>query len=46
MSASGLVSIAFAKTGLVLLCTISSEMLPPGNHDLVEMLEDDFAIPL
>ena len=41
MSASGVVSIAFAKTGLVLLCTISSEMLPPGRYDLIEMLKDD-----
>ena len=43
MSASGLVSIAFAKTGFVLLCTIPSEMLPPGNDDLIEMLKDDLA---
>jgi hypothetical protein len=40
MSASGVVSIAFAKTGFVLLCTISSEMLPPSNNDLIEMLKD------
>ena len=40
MSASSVVSIAFAKTGFVLLSTISSEMLPPGNHDLVEMFKD------
>ena len=40
MSASGVVSIAFAKTGFVLLCTIPSEMLPPSNNDLVEMLKD------
>jgi len=31
MSASGVVSIAFAKTGFALLNTILSEMLPPGN---------------
>src|ERR1017187_1048661 len=43
MSASGVVSIAFAKTGFVLLCTIPSEMLPPGHNDLIKMLEDDLA---
>jgi hypothetical protein len=43
MSASGVVSIAFAKTGFVLLSTIPSEMLPPSNNDLIEMLEDDLA---
>jgi hypothetical protein len=32
MSASGVVSIAFAKTGFVLLCTIASEMLPPSRN--------------
>jgi hypothetical protein len=41
MSASGVVSIAFAKTGFVLLSTIPSEMLPPGSNDLIEMLKDD-----
>jgi hypothetical protein len=41
ISASGVVSIAFAKTGLVLLCTISSETLPPCSDDLIEMLKDD-----
>jgi hypothetical protein len=40
MSASGVVSIAFAKTGFVLLCTIPSETLPPGINDLIEMFED------
>jgi hypothetical protein len=40
MSASGVVSIAFAKTGFVLLCTIPSEMLPPSKNDLIEMLKD------
>jgi hypothetical protein len=39
MSASGVVSIAFAKIGFVLLCTIPSEMFPPGNNELIEMLE-------
>ena len=43
MSASGVVSIAFAKTGFVLLCTIPSEMLPPNNNDLIEMLKDHIA---
>ena len=43
MSASGVVSIAFAKTGFVLLCTIFSEMLPPGSDDLIEVLEDNLA---
>jgi hypothetical protein len=28
------VSIAFAKTGFVLLCTIPSEMLPPRGADV------------
>ena len=40
MSASGVVSIAFAKTGFVLLRTIPSEMLPPSSNDLIEMLKD------
>jgi hypothetical protein len=40
MSASGVVSIAFAKTGFVLLCTIPSEMLPSSENDLIEMLKD------
>jgi hypothetical protein len=40
MSASGVVSIAFAKTGFVLLCTIPSEMLSPSSNDLIEMLKD------
>ena len=43
MSASGVVSIAFAKTGFVLLCTIPSEMLPPGDNDLIKMLKYDLA---
>ncbi len=34
---------AFAKTGCVSLCTVSSEMIPPGGDNLVEMLEDDLA---
>jgi hypothetical protein len=41
MSASGVVSMAFANTGPVLLCTISSKMLAPCGDDLVEMFEDD-----
>src|SRR5690242_20092954 len=40
-SASGVVSIAFAKTGFVLLCTISPEPLPPCSYYLIEMLKDD-----
>ena len=43
MRASGVVSIAFAKTGFVLLCTIPSETLPPGSYHLVEMLKDYLA---
>ena len=42
-SASGVVSIAFAKTGSVLLCTITSETLPPSDNDLIKMLEDYLA---
>ena len=41
--ASGVVSMAFAKTGLVSLCTIFSEMFPPGDNDLVKMFKDDLA---
>jgi hypothetical protein len=40
ISASGVVSIAFAETGVVLLCTISSKTLPPGSYDPIKMLED------
>jgi hypothetical protein len=40
ISASGVVSIAFASTGFVLLCTIASEMLPPSGNDLIEMVKD------
>ena len=40
MSASGVVLIALAKTGLVLVCTIPSEMIPASNNELVEMLKD------
>jgi hypothetical protein len=43
MSASGVVSIAFANTGFVLLSTIPSKMFPPGGNDLVEMLKDYLA---
>jgi len=43
MSASGVVSIAFAKIGFVLLCTTPSETLPPCNSDLIEMLKDYLA---
>jgi hypothetical protein len=45
-SASGVVSIAFANIGLVLLCKFASEMLPPSGNDLIEMFKDyltDFA---
>lgn len=41
--ASGVVSMAFANTGLVSLCTIFSKMFPPGGNDLVKVLEDDLA---
>jgi hypothetical protein len=37
ISAAGVASIAFANIGLVLLCTIASEMLPPSGNDLIEM---------
>jgi len=37
MSAAGVISIALAKTGFVLLCTVPSEMLAPGIDDLIEM---------
>jgi hypothetical protein len=40
ISASGVVSIAFAKTGFVLLCTIPSKVLPPSVNDLFEVRED------
>jgi hypothetical protein len=43
MSASGVASMAFANTGFVLLCKISSEMLPPGGNDLIEVLKDYLA---
>jgi hypothetical protein len=43
MSAAGVVSIAFAKTGFVLLCTVPSELLAPGSHDLIEMRKDYLA---
>src|ERR1022692_3894985 len=43
ISVSGVVSMAFAKTGFVLLCTMPSEASPPSNNDLVEMLKDDLA---
>jgi hypothetical protein len=39
MSAPGAVSIAFANTGFVLLCTIPSKMLPPCGNDLIEVLK-------
>src|SRR5664279_4825237 len=40
ISASGVVSIAFAKTGFVLLCTIPSKVLPPSIDDLFEVCKD------
>jgi hypothetical protein len=40
ISASGVVSIAFAKTGFVLLCTIPSKVLPPRINDLLEVRKD------
>jgi hypothetical protein len=43
MSASGVVSIAFAKTGFVLLGTIPSEMFPLGSYDLIEMFKNYLA---
>jgi hypothetical protein len=41
--ASGVVTIALANTGAVLLGTMSSKMLPPSINDLVEMPEDNLA---
>ena len=43
MSASGVVSMAFARTGFVLLCTIPSQVFPPSSNDLIEMLKDYLA---
>jgi hypothetical protein len=40
MSAAGVVLIAFAKTGFVLLCTIPSELLTPSRNELIEMFKD------
>jgi hypothetical protein len=40
MSAAGVVLIALAKTGFVLLCTIPSELLTPSRNDLIEMFKD------
>src|ERR1017187_178615 len=40
ISVSGVVSMAFAKTGFVLLCTMPSEASPPSTNDLVELLSD------
>lgn len=39
--ACGVTSIDFAKTYSVLLCTVSSELLPPRIHDLIEVFEDN-----
>ena len=41
MSCSGVVLTAIASIGLVLVCTISSKMLAPGSHYLIEVLEDN-----
>jgi hypothetical protein len=43
MSASGVVSIAFARTGFVLLATVTSEMFSPASYELIEMFEDYLA---
>ena len=43
ISASGVVAIALANTGFVLLCTMFSKMFPPSRDDLVKMLKDDLA---
>jgi len=43
MRASGVVSIAFAKMGLVLLCKVSSKMFTPSDNDLIEMLKNYLA---
>jgi hypothetical protein len=39
ISASGVVAIAVANTGFVLLCTVLSQMVAPSRHDLFKMLE-------
>jgi hypothetical protein len=43
MSASGVVWIAFANTGIALVCTMTSEMLPPRSHNLLEIVKDYLA---
>jgi hypothetical protein len=43
MSASGVVSIALAKTGFVLLCTVPSEVPLPRGNDLIEVFENYLA---
>ncbi len=43
MSASGVVSMAFASTGFVLLCTMPSKVFAPSRDNLVKMLKDDLA---
>jgi hypothetical protein len=41
MSASGVASMALARTGLISLFTIPSEVLAPCGDDLIEMLKND-----
>jgi hypothetical protein len=43
ISASGVVAIALASTGFILLSTMFSQVFPPRRHDLIEMLKDDLA---
>ena len=43
VSSSGVVAIALANTGFVLLSTMLSQVFAPGRHDLVKMLKDDLA---
>jgi hypothetical protein len=43
MRLSGVVSIALAKIGFVLVCTIFSEMLPPPRDQLIEVFKNNLA---
>jgi hypothetical protein len=40
ISASGVVAIALANTGFVLLSTVLPQVFAPSRHDLVKMLKD------
>jgi hypothetical protein len=43
ISALGVVAIALANTGFILLSTVLSQVFPPSRHDLIEMLKNDLA---